>query len=80
VDCCCSVVRSLQQALQDPHFRERGLFDAEVENEAGDRITALPVPVAKGFRVNSGALRSPSLGSSNGLVANDNSDNLEKLR
>lgn len=80
VDCCCSMVRSLQQALQDPHFRERGLFDAEVENEAGDRITALPVPVAKGFRVDSGALRSPSLGSGNDLVANDNSDTLERLR
>lgn len=79
-DCCCSVVRDLRHALQAPHFRARGLFDAEVENEAGERITALPVPVAKVFRVNTGAVRAPRLGDNNDLVANDNSDDRETPR
>lgn len=71
-DCCCSVVQGLQQAFQDPHFLQRGLFDPEVENTAGDRITALPVPIAKLFRANTGAARAPGLGANNDLVANDN--------
>lgn len=72
-DCCCTVVRDLQHALHVPHFRERGLFDAEVENADGERIPALPVPVASTFRVNKGTARAPWLGGDNDLIANDNS-------
>ena len=31
-DCCCSVVNTLEEALAEPHFRARGLFDERVEN------------------------------------------------
>ena len=79
-DCCCSVVQGLQQAFQDPHFRQRGLFDPEVENTAGDRITALPVPIAKLFRANTGTARAPGLGANNDLVANDNRIDTETSR
>ena len=49
-DCCCSIVATVRQALDDPHFRARGLFDHVLTNEQGARMPALPVPVAKDFR------------------------------
>jgi alpha-methylacyl-CoA racemase len=49
-DVCCSIVSSVQEALQDEHFRARGLFDREVEAEAGGQsMPALPVPLSPGF-------------------------------
>jgi len=49
-DVCCSIVSNVREALQDEHFRARGLFDREVEDEAGRQtMPALPVPVAPGF-------------------------------
>jgi crotonobetainyl-CoA:carnitine CoA-transferase CaiB-like acyl-CoA transferase len=49
-DCCCTVVATLKEAMDDPHFRTRGLFDYILENESGERMPALPVPVAAAFR------------------------------
>lgn len=68
-DCCCSVVQTLQEALQDPHFQSRGILDHEVENIDGARQIALPVPVARNFRPAPHAARPPSLGADNDLVA-----------
>ena len=49
-DCCCTVVATLQQALADPHFRSRGIFDHVLTNEEGERMPALPVPIMRIFR------------------------------
>ncbi len=49
-DCCCSIVASLAEALRDPQFRDRGLFEHRLENETGERLPALPLPLAPGFR------------------------------
>ncbi|MDP2409770.1 MAG: CaiB/BaiF CoA-transferase family protein [Pseudolabrys sp.] len=49
-DCCCSIVADVRQALDDPHFRARGVFDHVLINEAGARMPALPVPVDAQFR------------------------------
>jgi crotonobetainyl-CoA:carnitine CoA-transferase CaiB-like acyl-CoA transferase len=65
-DCCCSVVSNVEAAAADPHFRARGLFDYTLVNAQGDRLPALPVPVAPEFRADKSALLSaPQLGSSN---------------
>ena len=65
-DCCCTVVNTLAEALENPHFRARGLFDAEVLNTAGERMTALPVPIAPAFRARSiDSIEYPALGSAN---------------
>jgi len=45
----CHDCSSLEEALQDPQFRERGLFARTVRTEAGDK-PALPIPVAPQFR------------------------------
>ncbi|HWM83296.1 MAG TPA: CaiB/BaiF CoA-transferase family protein [Pseudolabrys sp.] len=49
-DCCCTIVVSLKEAMDDPHFRARGLFDHMLENESGQCMPALPVPIAAAFR------------------------------
>jgi crotonobetainyl-CoA:carnitine CoA-transferase CaiB-like acyl-CoA transferase len=49
-DCCCTIVQSIEQAMEDPHFRSRGIFDARLKNEDGSEITALPAPIAPAFR------------------------------
>lgn len=49
-DCCCSLVRSMEEAVRDPHFKARGVFAAEVTNERGERMPALPMPIVPGLR------------------------------
>ncbi|MFN0263754.1 CaiB/BaiF CoA transferase family protein [Tepidamorphus sp. 3E244] len=44
-DCCANVVRTLDQAVGDPHFAGRGLFAGTVEG-AGRTLGALPVPIS----------------------------------
>jgi alpha-methylacyl-CoA racemase len=63
-DCCCCVVRGLEEAFGDPHFGSRGLFSHDVKH-AGASIGALPVPIDRGFRGPPRALETPELGQHN---------------
>ena len=66
VDCCCSVVRTLPDAMADEHFAARGVFAAELVNERGETMAALPTPVAKPFRADGETSRAaPRLGEHN---------------
>ncbi|CAN5156767.1 CaiB/BaiF CoA-transferase family protein [soil metagenome] len=47
-DVCCSIVATLEEAMNDPQTRARGLFDRTVMTTAG-AIPALPLPVARQF-------------------------------
>lgn len=49
-DCCCNIVRSLEQAVADPHLLARGLFDYRVETASGASMMALPLPLSPQFR------------------------------
>jgi alpha-methylacyl-CoA racemase len=49
-DCCATIVSSLEEALADPHFVERGLFAYSVAGPSGATMRALPVPVSPPFR------------------------------
>lgn len=49
-DCCATVVVTLEEAVNDPHFVERGLFASKVVAPSGATIAALPVPIAPHFR------------------------------
>jgi crotonobetainyl-CoA:carnitine CoA-transferase CaiB-like acyl-CoA transferase len=65
-DVCCSVVRSVREAMEDEHFNSRGLFDRVVESGTDGRsIPALPVPVMPEFRRPERRLGYPSLGEAN---------------
>ena len=66
-DCCVTLLTDLETAVRDPHFAARGVFDARVANEAGGEMPALPIPIAREFRVSPhGVLSSPALGVANG--------------
>ena len=65
-DCCCSIVKTAQQALADPHFAARGLFAHKLANEQGATVPALPVPVDPAFRAPADTtVAAPALGAHN---------------
>ncbi len=49
-DCCVTVLRTLNEALRDPHFTGRGLFERSVRGVNGGSMTALPLPISPQFR------------------------------
>ncbi len=61
-DCCVTIVAPLEDAIRDPHFRERGLFAHLLESGKGGTMSALPVPVAPQFRSKPGKKKAPPLG------------------
>ncbi len=63
-DVCCCIVSTMQEAMNDAHFRARGLFARKVATDAG-ALTAAPVPVADAFRAGEETLPYPRLGEAN---------------
>jgi len=65
-DCCCSIVQDLRGALDDPHFKARGLFAARLMRADGAAIPALPLPLVPPLRPGAtGDASSPVLGADN---------------
>lgn len=60
-DCCATIVTSLEDAMRDPHFVERGLFAHNVETASGKTMPALPLPIAPDFREAPTAKKAPPL-------------------
>jgi crotonobetainyl-CoA:carnitine CoA-transferase CaiB-like acyl-CoA transferase len=58
-DCCVSLVVPLDEAVRDPHFVGRGLFDHSIAGAKGSTMPALPVPIDPQFREAPGAKASP---------------------
>src|SRR5688500_18016826 len=68
-DCCVTIMASLEEALHDPQFVERGLFAHKVAGVSGATVPALPVPIAATLRVAPGTAKpSPKLGADNNLL------------
>ena len=67
-DCCVTVVASLEEALRDPHFAGRGLFDHKVSGPSGLTMPALPVPIDPGFRGRAKSKPVPALGADNAIA------------
>ena len=69
LDVCVVVVKSLREAVDNPHFIERGLFSRSIE-QSGQRITALPTPIAPVFRgADEDHATYPRLGEANETIA-----------
>jgi crotonobetainyl-CoA:carnitine CoA-transferase CaiB-like acyl-CoA transferase len=66
-DLCCCVVATMQEALDDAHFKARGLFNRKVSVD-GKTVIALPVPVADMFRSAKMEDGYPVLGSANDIL------------
>jgi crotonobetainyl-CoA:carnitine CoA-transferase CaiB-like acyl-CoA transferase len=69
-DVCCSVVRTMQEALADPHFKARGLFDIDM-TDGSARMTAAPMPVVPQFRSGETEQSYPRLGEANAMLSDD---------
>ena len=69
-DVCCCVVKSVEEAMHDPHFAGRGLFSRSVASDE-DALPAVPVPIAPAFRDPHTELRYPSLGEANEMLGKD---------
>jgi alpha-methylacyl-CoA racemase len=61
VDACVSLVRPLEEAVQHPHFRARGLFGRPLDSGTGDQIPALPMPISQSL-LGAASHQAPSLG------------------
>ncbi len=44
-DACAVIVNTLEEAVQDVHYKTRGVFDKMIETETGNRVNALPLPI-----------------------------------
>ena len=64
-DCCCSIVKSIEEAINDNHFKVRKIFENKIINNLGEEIPALPIPVDKQFRKDQKRATAPSLGDIN---------------
>ena len=65
-DCCCTIVKTVQEAMQDEQFRQRGLFDAKLVNNAGDSMPATPMPIVPALRAHGDdSVGAPALGAHN---------------
>ncbi|RDJ24230.1 CoA transferase [Bosea caraganae] len=56
-DCCCTVVRTLEEAMADPQFTARGALEAQAEEPGGRRLVSTPLPLAPVFREKAEGLR-----------------------
>ena len=57
LDCCCTVVRTLDEARAEPQFAARGLFATHVREPGGRQMPSTPVPLAPVFRRQAEVLR-----------------------
>ena len=48
-DCCCTVVKSLKEAVGDDHFISRNLFSKKVKINDETALPSLPLPISKQF-------------------------------
>jgi len=62
-DVCCSIVARLEDAVADPHFAARKVFDRKL-TVAGKTVPSLPLPLVDVFRAKSSS-PPPRLGASN---------------
>jgi alpha-methylacyl-CoA racemase len=65
-DTCCSVVRTLEEAVRDPQFAHRRLFARRIVVDSQETVPALPVPVCSGLRRAEHVLSAPPLSAEEG--------------
>lgn len=66
-DTCCTVVRTLEEAVRDLHFRARGVFERKVAIP-GHVLPALPVPVVAALRTPQASAPAPRVGQDNEAI------------
>lgn len=62
LDTCVSEIVGLEQAVTDPHFQARGVFNRRITTTEGKNMSALPTAVSKTFLSTEQVDSSPELG------------------
>lgn len=68
-DVCCNLVKTLEEALADPLFRERRVLERSVLSADRDALPAVGVPIAEHLRDARKDLEYPRLGEGQDLLA-----------
>jgi alpha-methylacyl-CoA racemase len=68
-DACCNLVRNIEEALRDPHYRGRELFAHAITATSGGTLMASSVPFASALREPRTEVPYPALGADNDLLA-----------
>lgn len=63
-DVCCNLVLSLDEAMEDTHFKQRHVFDQFI-SDGEALLTALPLPLAKNLSDSTSKMPYPHLGEHN---------------
>ncbi|MSP67126.1 MAG: CoA transferase [Alphaproteobacteria bacterium] len=66
-DVCCTIVRTVKEAMADPHLRARGVWRGALVDGA-ERVSAVPVPLAPGYGPGEEAIGYPHIGADNHLL------------
>ena len=66
-DLCCSVVADLAEAMKNPQFRDRGLFDRKIRIDGTD-VNAIVTPVAPQFRADPTSEEAPQTGGASKIL------------
>lgn len=61
-DTCCSIVTTLREAFNHPHFRGRAQPDRFVSAPGAGKLPALPIPIHRAFTRSEETLAAPDLG------------------
>jgi crotonobetainyl-CoA:carnitine CoA-transferase CaiB-like acyl-CoA transferase len=69
-DVCCSIVRTLEEAMTDAQLNGRGAFRRSVVGEE-DALPAVSLPLAEAFRSPATEMRYPEIGESNGMLGHE---------
>ncbi|OUT96816.1 MAG: CoA transferase [Flammeovirgaceae bacterium TMED32] len=65
-NCCCSIVKSVGEALSDKQFKDRGVFDNTLVSQSGDEMLAVPIPIAQTLKMQEASQKAaPLLGEHN---------------
>ena len=67
-DVCCNLVRTVEEAMADPQFQERGAFRYRVRSDK-EALPAVSVPICDEFREPETGRPYPKLGEANELLA-----------
>ncbi len=46
-DACALIANTLDEAVQDPHYRLRGIFNRKITTDNGAEVNALPLPICE---------------------------------
>ena len=67
-DCCCAKVRTIEEAIADPHFLSTGTFDRQVDTREGGTMKSASVPLDPVLSRPSASSPAPRLGADNHLL------------